>query len=228
MQLFSAVGKKKDWKDSHFTVEAGGEEYVLVSMEIYLWSSLLWNFVEQEVVMEHVLGLTGQVKKQDLNVILERRVKESEIQFCLNRLLLRGLVVSGEGDTVGAAISDLLMKVYVAPNQLTRTIRLGVVRLAIAQGLPVHGAFTGLRKNKNERLLLEKLMACGDLSAQLKDLNGVLEEQASWAFRLLPEYRELQETVKLDFFTSVVLLYHKKLLIIQGITQEVEKEVLCL
>ena len=48
MLIFSAVGKKTTDKKGRFIVEAAGEEYYLVNMEVYVWAALLWNFVERE------------------------------------------------------------------------------------------------------------------------------------------------------------------------------------
>lgn len=36
MQIFSAVGKKTFGKKGRFVVEAAGEEYYLVNMEVYI------------------------------------------------------------------------------------------------------------------------------------------------------------------------------------------------
>ncbi|XBX05464.1 hypothetical protein QMP26_34375 [Enterocloster clostridioformis] len=82
--------------------------------------------------------------------------------------------------------------------------------------------------NENERLLLGKLSQSGNLSLQLEDLYRVLEDNAKWAFRLLPEYQELRETIKLDFFLSVVQIYKKKRLIIQSVQESVMREAVCL
>lgn len=62
MQIFSAVGKKTLGKKGRFVVEAAGEEYYLVNMEVYVWKALLWNFVEKENLDSYVLSLMGQVK----------------------------------------------------------------------------------------------------------------------------------------------------------------------
>ena len=82
--------------------------------------------------------------------------------------------------------------------------------------------------NENEKLLLGKLERSGNISLQLDDLYRVLEENAKWSFRMLPEYQELRETIKLDFLLSVVQLYKKKRLTIQGIQDDVMKEAVCL
>ena len=82
--------------------------------------------------------------------------------------------------------------------------------------------------NENERLLLGKLSQSGNLSLQLEDLYRVLEDNAKWTFRLLPEYQELRETIKLDFLLSVVQLYKKKRLTIQSIQESVMRGAVCL
>lgn len=82
--------------------------------------------------------------------------------------------------------------------------------------------------SENERILLGKLVQSGNLSLQLEALYQVLEENAKWTYSLLPEYQELKETIKLDFLLSVVQLYKKKRLIIQGIQEDRGREAVCL
>ena len=228
MLIFSAVGKKTTDKKDRFMVEAAGEEYYLVNMEVYVWSALLWNFVERGNLENHVLTLMGQIGRRGEEEELERTVKSSEIQYCVSRLLRRGLLVCGEGESAEAAVVDLLLKVFVTPNRLTISLRFRAFCMGLSHGFSVKGAFTGIFMNENERLLLGKLEQSGDLSLQLEDLYQVLEENAKWTFRLLPEYQELKETIKLDFLLSVVQLYKKKRLIIQGIQEDRVREAVCL
>ena len=228
MLIFSAVGKKTTDKKGRFMVEAAGEEYYLVNMEVYVWSALLWDFVERGNLENHVLSLMGQIGRRGEDEELEKTVKSSEIQYCVSRLLRRGLLVCGEGERVEAAVVDLLLKVFVTPNRLTISLRFRALCMGLSHGFSVRGAFSGIFMNENERLLLGKLEQSGNLSLQLEDLYQVLEENAKWTFRLLPEYQELKETIKLDFLLSVVQLYKKKRLIIQGIQENGVREAVCL
>ena len=228
MQIFSAVGKKTFGKKGRFVVEAAGEEYYLVNMEVYIWTALLWNFVEKENLDSYVLSLMGQAKDQEEANQMQRAVKSSEIQYCVSRLLRRGLLVCGEGDNPEAAVVDLLLKVFVTPNRLAFSLRFRAFCMGLSHGFSVKGAFSGIYMNENERLLLGKLSQSGDLSLQLEDLYQVLEDNAKWTFRLLPEYQELRETIKLDFLLSVVRLYKKKRLTIQSVQESAMREGVCL
>ena len=228
MLIFSAVGKKTTDKKGRFMVEAAGEEYYLVNMEVYVWSALLWDFVERGNLENHVLSLMGQIGRRGEDEELEKTVKSSEIQYCVSRLLRRGLLVCGEGESAEAAVIALLLKVFVTPNRLTISLRFRALCMGLSHGFSVRGAFSGIFMNENERLLLGKLEQSGNLSLQLEDLYQVLEENAKWTFRLLPEYQELKETIKLDFLLSVVQLYKKKRLIIQGIQENGVREAVCL
>ena len=227
MQIFSAVGRKIMDRKGRFLVEAAGEEYYLINMEIYVWSALLWNFVEKENLNHYVLGLMGQAGTMVEEDQLEQAVKSSEIQYCLSRLLRRGLLVYGEGESAEAAVADLLLKVFVTPHRLTVSLRFRAFCMGLSHGFSVKGAFSGILMNENERLLLGKLELSGNLSMQLEDLYLVLEKHAKWTFRMLPEYQELRETIKLDFLLSVVQLYKKKRLTIQGIQEGVMREAVC-
>lgn len=224
MLIFSAVGKKTTDKKGRFMVEAAGEEYYLVNMEVYVWSALLWNFVEKENLDNYVLSLMGQIGRRGEDAEMKRTVKSSEIQYCVSRLLRRGLLVCGGGESAEAAVADLLLKVFVTPNRLTLSLRFRAFCMGLSHEFSVRGAFSGIFMNENERLLLGKLEQSGNLSLQLEDLYQVLEENAKWTFRLLPEYQELKETIKLDFLLSVVQLYKKKRLIIQGIQENGMRE----
>ncbi|WP_314723548.1 hypothetical protein [Enterocloster bolteae] len=228
MQILSAVGKKTMDKNGRFMVEASGEEYYLVNMEVYVWSALLWNFVEKNDLDSYVLSLIGQAGRRGDDDSLQRSVKSSEIQYCVSRLLRRGLLVCGEGESAEKAVADLLLKVFVTPNQLPLSLRFRAFCMGVSHGFSVRGAFSGMIMNENEKLLLGKLERSGNISLQLDDLYRVLEENAKWSFRMLPEYQELRETIKLDFLLSVVQLYKKKRLTIQGIQEDVMKEAVCL
>ena len=81
MQILSAVGKKTMDKKGRFMVEASGEEYYLVNMEVYVWSALLWNFVDRNDLDGYVLSLMGQAGRHGDGDWLQRSVKSSEIQY---------------------------------------------------------------------------------------------------------------------------------------------------
>ena len=217
MQILSAVGKKTMDKKGRFMVEASGEEYYLVNMEVYVWSALLWNFVDRNDLDGYVLSLMGQAGRHGDDDWLQRSVKSSEIKYCVSRLLRRGLLVCGEGECVEKAVAD----------RLPLSLRFRAFCMGISHGFSVRGAFTGMIMNENEKLLLGKLERSGNISLQLDDLYRVLEENAKWSFRMLPEYQELRETIKLDFLLSVVQLYKKKRLTIQCVQECSVSEAVC-
>ena len=221
MQILSAVGKKTMDKKGRFMVEASGGEYYLVNMEVYVWSALLWNFVDRNDLDGYVLSLMGQAGRHGDDDWLQRSVKSSEIQYCVSRLLRRGLLVCGEGECAEKAVADLLLKVFVIPNRLPLSLRFRAFCMGISHG------FSGMIMNENEKLLLGKLERSGNISLQLDDLYRVLEENAKWSFRMLPEYQELRETIKLDFLLSVVQLYKKKRLTIQCVQECSVSEAVC-
>ncbi|WP_321005217.1 hypothetical protein, partial [Enterocloster bolteae] len=117
--------------------------------------------------------------------------------------------------------------VFVIPNRLPLSLRFRAFCMGISHGFSVRGAFTGMIMNENEKLLLGKLERSGNISLQLDDLYRVLEENAKWSFRMLPEYQELRETIKLDFLLSVVQLYKKKRLTIQCVQECSVSEAVC-
>ena len=68
---------------------------------------------------------------------------------CLQRLMTRGLVASGAGDTDFEAVYDLIGSLYVAPLSESLPLRLATfVKLVICRGIPLSRAMELFRKDR--------------------------------------------------------------------------------
>lgn len=94
MRWYTAIGMKKDDADGRFCVWVDGEEKVLTEMETILWAALTWSFCEEDKVHSqmHRLLVFSLGEKQ-----AQEWADKEDFQFCLNRLVKRGLVVLTEG-----------------------------------------------------------------------------------------------------------------------------------
>ena len=90
MRWYTAIGMKKDDADGRFCVWVDGEEKVLTEMETILWAALTWSFCEEDKVHSqmHRLLVFSLGEKQ-----AQEWADKEDFQFCLNRLVKRGLVV---------------------------------------------------------------------------------------------------------------------------------------
>ena len=105
MRWYTAIGMKKDDADGRFCVWVDGEEKVLTEMETILWAALTWSFCEEDKVHSqmHRLLVFSLGEKQ-----AQEWADKEDFQFCLNRLVKRGLVVLTEGCTREEAVYSFL------------------------------------------------------------------------------------------------------------------------
>lgn len=104
MRWYTAIGMKKDDADGRFCVWVDGEEKVLTEMETILWAALTWSFCEEDKVHSqmHRLLVFSLGEKQ-----AQEWADKEDFQFCLNRLVKRGLVVLTEGCTREEAVYSI-------------------------------------------------------------------------------------------------------------------------
>lgn len=107
--LFTAVGRLTRTKDQHGIdcpmIILGGKEYMLDLQELLLWTCLNWRIVKKDeiaVLYDKLSNGSGYVPSRTLDV-------------CVNRMITRGLIVSGTGETEYDALYDLLSAMYIIP-----------------------------------------------------------------------------------------------------------------
>ncbi len=108
-------------------VVIGRREYILDVQEMLLWSSLNWRILE----LDEMQTLYEQ-KELETGFSSNRPMED-----CLRRLIQRGLVAEGSGETAADALYDLLSELYVVPISESLPLRLfSFIRLTLFQRIP--------------------------------------------------------------------------------------------
>lgn len=109
------------------TVIVNDKEYILDLQEMILWSVLNWH-----ILSTNEIKMFYEAKEKETGY-----VSTKSYEICLCRLVQRGLVAEGIGDTQADALYDLLSELYIVPiseNILLRTI--SFIRLTLFNGVP--------------------------------------------------------------------------------------------
>ena len=93
----------------HPVLMLGGQEYYVSVAEFMVWSSLLWNILNRDAL---------QAESARAAAVFDCSMDEELFERTLSRLLFRGLVVSGEGETGAEALQDLIMKTRLVPIRM--------------------------------------------------------------------------------------------------------------
>ncbi len=106
---YTAVGNFRRKRDragqAYPVIIVNRQEYMVDRQEMALWTCLNWRITSMEQAREHYEKL-----EPSLYPYITRT-----FEGCLKRLEVRGLVVSGNGDTDFEALYDLLGRLYVVP-----------------------------------------------------------------------------------------------------------------
>lgn len=134
--LFTAVGRLARTKDQREIecpmIILGGKEYMLDLQELLLWTCLNWRIVKKDeiaVLYDKLSNGSGYIPSRTLGA-------------CVNRMITRGLIVSGTGETEYDALYDLLSAMYIIPIcgkpllqflTVARLVLLNQVKISIAR-----------------------------------------------------------------------------------------------
>lgn len=107
--LYTAVGRFEKRSDGHRrscpVIIINQKEYTVDIQEMVIWASLNWRILKQE-----------EIQRSYERSLLKTGFSESRsCPECIDRLLARGLIVSGSGSTGFEALYDLLNNLYVVP-----------------------------------------------------------------------------------------------------------------
>lgn len=123
MQMNGSIGGKRCPM-----VIVNSKEYILDLQEMMLWSILNWRILNEE----EALGLY-EAKEREVGYQSNR-----DYYDCLHRLVQRGLVADGYGETAAEALYDLLSGLYIIPISENIFLRLfSFVKLTLFNGVPV-------------------------------------------------------------------------------------------
>ena len=108
-------------------VVIGQREYILDMQEMLLWSILTWRILELDELQTHY-----EAKEQETGFLSHRPMEE-----CLCRLIQRGLVAKGSGETAADALYDILSELYIVPIPKSPLLRfVSFIKLTVFQRVP--------------------------------------------------------------------------------------------
>lgn len=224
--LYTAVGKFKLKGNVNGVrcplVTIGDREYILDMQEMILWTVLNWRILS----VEEITALYEK-KTQETGFLSHRSTEE-----CMRRLIQRGLIAEGVGDTGADALYDLLSELYVIPISESLFLRvLSFIRLTVFSRIPyavTKKIFYRDRRDGGEKKVMQlanqavlstaEIIKCIDRDilhfATEKDLLDALyhdeyttSENIAYAVRSLPQCRPV--------ITSVANLYLRKQIIFE-------------
>ena len=198
-------------------VTIGGREFILDMQEMMLWTVLNWR-----ILTEDEIYLLYEKKIQETGFMSAQSAEE-----CVRRLVQRGLIARGSGDTGEDALYDLLSELYVIPISENLFLRMiSFIRLTLFSRLPysvTKKIFSKDKRNDSEKKVMRlanrailstaEIIKCIDQNmlsfATDEDLLDVLyhdeyttSDNIAYAVRSLPQCRPV--------ITSIANLYLRK------------------
>ena len=117
-------------------------EQMMQPAELVLWSRLCWRFRDREQLKRDYDAASAQLS-------LPEEGGGASFDHLLSRLMARGLIVAGEGDSQVDALYDLLGNLYVAPIDNSFFARLtSYARLASSRRVSLETAKKLLKKDR--------------------------------------------------------------------------------
>ena len=203
-------------------VTIGGREFILDMQEMMLWTVLNWR-----ILTEDEIYLLYEKKVQETGFMSARSAEE-----CVRRLVQRGLIAKGSGDTGADALYNLLSELYVIPISENLFLRMiSFIRLTLFSRLPysvTKKIFSKDKRNDSEKKVMRlanrailstaEIIKCIDQNmlsfATDEDLLDVLyhdeyttSDNIAYAVRSLPQCRPV--------ITSIANLYLRKQIIFE-------------
>ena len=203
-------------------VTLGGREFILDMKEMTLWTILNWRILTEEEIY-----LLYEKKVQETGFLSSRSAEE-----CVRRLVQRGLIAKGIGNTGADALYDLLSELYVIPISENLFLRvLSFIRLTFFSRIPysvTKRIFSKDKRSDSEKKVMRlanqavlstaEIIKCIDQNvltfATDEDLLDVLyhddyttSDNIAYSVRFLPQCRPV--------ITSVANLYLRKQIIFE-------------
>ena len=203
-------------------VTLGGREFILDMQEMTLWTILNWRILTEEEIY-----LLYEKKVQETGFLSSRSAEE-----CVRRLVQRGLIAKGIGDTGADALYDLLSELYVIPISENLFLRvISFIRLTFFSRIPysvTKRIFSKDKRSDSEKKVMRlanqavlstaEIIKCIDqnvlTAATDEDLLDVLyhddyttSDNIAYSVRFLPQCRPV--------ITSVANLYLRKQIIFE-------------
>ena len=120
----------------------GGQEYMADMQEMVIWSMLNWRILRWDDIAQEYEKLSAA----------SGYCTERSWEDCTNRLLTRGLLVSGSGETEYDALYDLLASLSIIPTSGPFFLRLAsFVKLTLLAHVPVSATRKLFQKDKRTK-----------------------------------------------------------------------------
>lgn len=166
-----------------------GKEHMVDMQEMVLWTSLNWRIV----------------KAEDITELCSRTISDASYPIsrswekCLERLLVRGLVISGNGNTEYDALYDLLSPIYIIPSSGSFFLRtLTFIKLTLFRNTPVSKAkrlFAKDRRTDKERQVM-------NLANQALLSTAEIIKCIEMNIRRLPDEESIMDQLYNDAYTT--------------------------
>lgn len=151
-KLYTAVGRLTRQKNAQGiecpTVLLSGKEYQLDLQELMVWTCLNWRLVR----MEEIGPLYEKLSEGSSHTAAR------SLDACVNRLLVRGLLICGSGETEYDALYDLLSAMYIIPISTNPVLQLcTALKLALMDQIrlsSVKSIFRRDRRSDNEKQVM--------------------------------------------------------------------------
>lgn len=129
-KLYTAVGRTQIRNTSSgrcLMVILNNKEYILDLQEMMLWAVLNWR-----ILTETEAKAFYEAKEKETGYLSEK-----SFEVCLHRLVQRGLIADGIGETEAEALYDLLSELYIVPISENIVLRAtSFIRLTLFNGVP--------------------------------------------------------------------------------------------
>ena len=225
--LYTAVGLLKTNSDSrgrYPQIVINGKEHNVDIGEMLIWSSLNWRILPLH-----------QIEKLFQNGVSGADVELSKpFDSYVDRLISRGLIVSGSGDTDADALYDLVSDLYIIPTESsTPTKVLSFLKVVFIDRVPLKSAkwiFNRGKFSENEQRIIDvtkqamlstaEVIKCVengnfDLSTEEKVLSALYDDDITTCDNI-GSFAKLFKTQK-SVLSAVANLYLRKQIIFQRI-----------
>ena len=138
-QFYTAVGRyegRNGENGSYPVVMVNRKEYMVDVPEMIIWTCCNWRILD----FSRLEALSGKLAR-------EAGLAPADLKPYVNRLLQRGLIVTGLGDTGADALYDLLNGLYIVPVTCGVFVKaLTFLKLILINRMPFHKAKTVFRQ----------------------------------------------------------------------------------
>lgn len=223
-RLYTAVGhfrrKRNADGQSYPVILVNRQEYPVDMQEMTVWTVLSWRFLDLDQLEREYDTLAWECGVQP------RRTLED----CLYRLVARGLVASGAGDTDFDALYDLLGGLYVTPLSENPLLRVAVIlKLTVLRGVPFSRVRELLRRDRpseaekrvmalarQELLSTAELIKCvemgvDDISTTQKLMDALYDDEDTTSFNM-PIKMQSAESREIVTMAVANLYLHKQII----------------